>query len=548
MAFVLFLAGPVRAAGPDDQYLEIYTEILQADNSLQNGDSKDAATQYLQVQSALQKFKAEHADWNPEVIDFRLEYTGQQLQKLAKFLPAANAPQSPAAAPSAGPVASPEQQAAELRRQVDALTAANNDLENRLKEALSVQPAAVSPVELAKAQERIVALEKERDLLKIDLEQAKATVSPAPTAPPPESPAVAELAETKLALADAQAKLKAAAAELDALKTAPVAAPAADGIRPLTEERDKLKEELALRTKDLADAEANHDQDLFDLRDALKKAQQQRDDLQKKLDAAAAAPPAAAVAPAPAANENPAQSQEVEQLQARLAVLEAQAVPYTAQELALLKQSQTPAASLPAPAEHKHVVHSSKDLPPGAGPLMADAMRAVMERDFAGAEQKCQEILRQDENNVYVLAYLANAQLAQGHVDECDKTVQRALAADPEDPASLYLLGVVRFQQAKYDEALDALSHSAKLNPTNASTENYLGCVLAEKGQRAAAETALRKSLEVNPDYADAHYNLAFIYATEKPPSPELALWHYQRALTLGHPKNPELEKLLPAN
>lgn len=495
LAVSLLLTGAAQAAGPDDQYLEIYNEILQADNSNQNGDSKDAAAQYLQLQSALQKFKADYPTWNPEVIDFRLGYVADQLRKLANFLPATHATTP---APALSPTASLEQQTAALRDQIRRLSAANNDLQNKLKEALSVQPAAVSPTELAKAQEQISALEKERDLLKVDLAQARAAASQPQTLPP-----------------------------------------AADSVRQLTEERDKLKAELSLRTKDLADAEAHHDEDLFGLRATLKQTQQQRDDLQKKLDAGAAGS-------APITNENPALAQQLDQLQARLAVLQAQAVPYTAEELALLKPSQTTAPSLPPPAGHKHVIHSSKDLPPGAGALMADATRDVMERDYASAEQKCQEILRQDENNVYVLAYLANAQLAQGHVEECDKTVQRALALDPEDPASLYLLGVVRFQQSKYDDALDALSRSAKFNPTNASTENYLGCVLAEKGQRAAAETALRKSLQLDPDYADANYNLAFVYATEKPPSPQLALWHYQRAVSLGHAKNPDLEKLLP--
>ena len=47
-------------------------------------------------------------------------------------------------------------------------------LEAKLKEALSVQPAAVDPRELAKAEEKIRNLLKENDLLKVSLDQAKA--------------------------------------------------------------------------------------------------------------------------------------------------------------------------------------------------------------------------------------------------------------------------------------------------------------------------------------------------------------------------------------
>jgi tetratricopeptide (TPR) repeat protein len=242
-----------------------------------------------------------------------------------------------------------------------------------------------------------------------------------------------------------------------------------------------------------------------------------------------------------------AQDTQAEQLRARLAVLEAQAVPYTAEELAVLKKDAANApAPLPAPPpERKHVAHSMKDLPPGAGALMTEAQRAIMERDYAKAAEKYQEILHQDENNVYVLSFLANAQYYMGKTNECEKTVAHALALDPEDPFSLCLMGILRFRQDKLDEALNDLSLSAKYNPTNQNTQNYLGCVLADKGLRSASETAFRKALELDPDYADAHYNLAFVYAKETPPSLELGRWHYKRALELGHGKSQELEKLL---
>jgi tetratricopeptide (TPR) repeat protein len=186
-----------------------------------------------------------------------------------------------------------------------------------------------------------------------------------------------------------------------------------------------------------------------------------------------------------------------------------------------------------------------KDLPPGAGALMKEA---TMQGDYAKAEEIFQQILQQDQNNVYVLGFLAHAQFVLGQLPECEKTVARALALDPEDPASLMWLGILRYRQDKLDEALTALSLSAKFASTNAATQYYLGRVLAEKGLRPAAETAFRKALETDPRFADAHFSLAFVYAAEKPPSLELARWHYQRAVDLGHGKSPELEKLLAAS
>src|SRR6266567_910761 len=80
------------------------------------------------------------------------------------------------------------------------LSARNALLENKLKEALSVQPAAVDPRELAKAEEQIRLLQKEKELYKVSLAQEKAKPGK------PADPAAIEqeqqiLADVKLKLA-----------------------------------------------------------------------------------------------------------------------------------------------------------------------------------------------------------------------------------------------------------------------------------------------------------------------------------------------------------
>jgi tetratricopeptide (TPR) repeat protein len=672
-AFFLVLTGSALAAGSDEQYLDIYNQILQADSLMESGHAEGATARYLQAQTDLQKLQTEHPTWNPDIVKFRLDYVAEKLQSLGKFLPATNAPPAAVPAPvqpsaaARPPVAAVAQQIASLQEQIRSLTDANAELQEKLKEALSVQPAAVSPAELARAEARIVALEKERDLLAVALEQEKSAHASAVSAakaaevseelaslkaraaadeknfqleiarlkeaaaesekklaaasqelellkaarPAGAQPAEgakqipeerdqlkqqlaeiskdeAEIVRLKEALVEAEKKLAAANSELDSLKAArPAEAPSADSAKAGIEERDKLKEELAERSKDLADAEAHSNQELLRLRTALQQAEQRRDELEKKLAAAPPEQPAKETAPvtAPARSESPPLAQQVEQLQAQVAVLEANPVPYTAEELALLEKSPvpppaappaaapaappaaapaatpavTPAATpavtpavtpaqLPETALQTRHVYSSKDLPPGAGALWADALRASMERDYDTAEQKFSEVLRQDEANVYVLAHLAEAQFAAGHLADCEKSLRHALDVDANDPASLYLLGLLRYRQNKLDEALAALSLSVKLNPTNSATQNYLGCVLADKGLRPAAETALRKALQSDPDYADAHFNLAVVYAGNQPPSLELARWHYKRAMALGHAKSATLEKLLAEN
>lgn len=184
-------------------------------------------------------------------------------------------------------------------------------------------------------------------------------------------------------------------------------------------------------------------------------------------------------------------------------------------------------------------------LPPGAGPLIAEAQRALRERRFAEAEQKFAEVLAGDTNNVFTLGQLAVAQLEQKKFTEAEAGLRRALAVAPEDVAALTLLGLLKFRQDKPDEAIEALSRAAKLDPKNPRTQNFLGLALDKKSRASEAEAALRKAIQLAPDYGEAHQNLAVFYATQNPPSKELARWHYQKALSLGGDKNVELEKLL---
>jgi tetratricopeptide (TPR) repeat protein len=545
------LTGGVLLAGPDEDYLAIYNRIQQADDLLKGGQSKAAAVQYLQAFDALQKLRADEPAFNRAAVAYRLDYLGDKLKELAAFLPSTNAvPAAPAPARPFSALTPPEQAA-----RWQELTNANALLEMKLKEALSVQPAALAPGEMAKAREKITSLEKERDLLSVALDQQKAATAAA-TAKPAASAGADKSAQTEIAalkqkLDETQKKLGDTAAELNNLKSRSPAAPpvpadvkklTADNAK-LTADNDKLESELAAVKRELADRESHANIQATPGADAvrLKAVEAERDALKQQLAAMTPAAPSQPVPP-PAAGS----SAELEQLRARLKVLEAAPVPYTAEELAVLRSSPVRLAAPPVAAKAPAFkAHSISDLNPGALSILQDAQRDIEARHYEDAEKKFLEVLRQDENNIYVLFNLGSAELGAGRLDDCEKNVRHALDLAPNDPGNLYLLGLLRYRQEKLDDALEALSRSAALNSTNASTQNYLGCVLADKGLRPQAETAFRKALDLEPEYADAHFNLALVYAAENPPSLALARWHYQKALDLHHDKSPTLEKML---
>ncbi|MBW8864434.1 MAG: tetratricopeptide repeat protein, partial [Verrucomicrobia bacterium] len=242
---------------------------------------------------------------------------------------------------------------------------------------------------------------------------------------------------------------------------------------------------------------------------------------------------------ADAAAQMSALNKEVETLRARIAVDESKPVPYSADELALFKQG-VPGI--------EPIKRSLKELPAGTAELVASAQRHFSNHEFDAAEADYQKILQRDQNNGLALANLATIELQQNKFDDAEKHIKAAIAQSPDDAYNLSTLGYLKFRQEKYDEAFDALSRAAKIDPNNPEIQNYLGVTLSHKGLRVQAETALRRAISIDANYAPAHNNIAVIYLSQTPAMPQLARWHYQKALDAGQPRNPELEKMLADN
>ncbi|MGB7746643.1 MAG: tetratricopeptide repeat protein [Verrucomicrobiia bacterium] len=599
---ILFLAALLPSAraqqGPDDQYIIIYTLMQQADSLDSSGQPRQALAQYVQVQGELQKFQKIYPDWNPRIVSFRLNYLAEKIAEVTAKLPVAppsGAPPPASPAPGAAPPSTSnadlEAQLGALHEQMQKLQADNTTLQAKLQEALAAQPAAIDSRELTRARETIRSLMKENDLLKVSLAQGK--TGEAAGGAGAESDALklaqAALAEANQALAEQTARAGKLALENQALQSrvqALLAGP--EAMAALREENALLKKQLA----DLKPAATNL-AEAAQLNAELDGARKQIAVLQSAaevgfLERAAlenrvrqlqiAAVNSAPAAPPPNQAENEARiraltqerndllaklgeanqelygrrkqdavarinvlTDEVAALRARLAVDEAQVVPYTPEELALFKE---PAPQLASPDAEKK---SIKELPGGSAQLVAEAQHYFLAKQYDKAEDDYQKILQRDENNGLVLANLATIEMEQGKLEDAEKHISAAIAQSPNDAYNLSVLGYLKFRQEKYDDALDALSRAAKLDPRNPEIENYLGVTLGHKGLRAQAETALRKAIQLDPNYGPAHNNLAVIYINQTPPLVGLARWHYQKALDAGQPHNPDLEKILEA-
>jgi tetratricopeptide (TPR) repeat protein len=537
------------AQGPDEQYVRIYQVIQEADRLSGMGQTRAAAAKYVEAREALIRFSAIFPGWNERVVNYRISYISTKLAPLSALTsapsattsPNTNASTTPSLPPGSNVVVTPppvtaapwsaefDNQMKSLQNEVARLQGDNKALSAKLKEALSAQPATIDPADMAKAEERIRSLQKENELFKAQLAQ----MASAP-------PAAAQELTSKLA--EQNEAIGALRTENEILKR----------------QSAELREKYAALSSSVEATRAQLNSKAAETEVALRKASTENMGLQKELELwkQVAQDNIKKVAMASIPSMPPDAQQELLALRARVQSLEAQPVPYTAEELALfnkpasvmvanLNTPTSPAAPTVLPAEGALPKKISRGIPPGAGPLLRAAERAFATQQYAEAEKKYLEVLHQDENNVTTLGNLASAQVELGKYAEAETNARRALALDPTDYFSLYVMGRIRFRENKLDAALDSLSRSAQANPNYADAQNYLGIVLSEKGQRGPAETALRRAIQLQPDNPVAHNNLAVVYATQKPPALALARWHYQKARSSGHPANAELEKIL---
>ena len=158
---------------------------------------------------------------------------------------------------------------------------------------------------------------------------------------------------------------------------------------------------------------------------------------------------------------------------------------------------------------------------------------------------KYQTIIDKYPESLYAWSNLGVVRFQQGKFDEALKALQQAVKLSPTDAFSYSNLGIVYYQLGQYENAIDALNSAKALDPNDAKTHNYLGCACSQKGWQEVAEKEFRKAIQIDPNFGDAHFNLALVLATSKPPSLELARREYNTALSLGIAKDPRLEKLL---
>jgi len=582
LAALLLLAAPSShpAASPQDDYLQIYVMINEGDKLDNSGQKSQAREKYENALNKLDKLKNENPEWEPTIVKYRIKYLNDKLSNLKSAkdtsptpvekpaTPAAEkpatttppAPSAPAPAPTPSETPTPAIQKSEapapavtsddpsaLRQKIIALTGdlestrtelkqAKNDLEQaltekkQLKEKLSASPAPDANV--AKLQEENAGLRQKLTATEESLKKA----------------AGGELSGEMTSLRGQVDSLEKKLAEANARSA------------ELTRATDDYKKQIASLTTQLqATGSAGKSDSTLAKENAML-----RSILDRQLKEQARREAARRLV----LDEFKNLAVSTEALKTQMEVLSSPLVSLSDEEQDMLKFSApslvTPAPAAPAaPATSSSTSNTptlSKDAEKPSSPesfsekpripdefkdVAAKATSLYNEKKFDEAATAYEQILAKYPQSIYALSNLGVVRFQQQKYPEAEKPLREAIRVAPNDAFSHSVLGIVLVQQEKYDDAIQVLSRAVALDPNDAKTRNYLGISSSRKGLQEAAEQECRKAIELDDSYGDAHFNLAVIYATQTPPSKELAKRHYNRALELGVPKDAELEKLL---
>ncbi len=136
------------------------------------------------------------------------------------------------------------------------------------------------------------------------------------------------------------------------------------------------------------------------------------------------------------------------------------------------------------------------------------------------------QALRIDRNQ---MADQINAHLVRGRLTEAATGLRNLLAALPNDPEGLLLLGRLRFLEKKCPEAEEALRRHLAVQPNSLNGQMQLSLALLCQNRWSDAVTALRGVLAIKPEFAPAHANLG--YALARAGDSDGAIRSYREAL-----------------
>lgn len=244
--------------------------------------------------------------------------------------------------------------------------------------------------------------------------------------------------------------------------------------------------------------------------------------------AATTAAPAAVVAPAPAVTvASPAPT--------AAPPIVAVPPPAAAPQITVIASATRPAAT--------NAASPSAATVEGTERILAEASSAFDSGDWARARTLYQRVLTDDPSDPVASVGLTEVLMETGETREALRRAKVLLAADPDSSHRLFLAGRAATRNGENDEALSLLERAMAAAPGNPDVKRELAAVLFDLRRfREAAETFVAATRLDSKD-GESWFNACAALLMTDPAPLKLALEYYEKALSLGEPRDERIEK-----
>ena len=151
-----------------------------------------------------------------------------------------------------------------------------------------------------------------------------------------------------------------------------------------------------------------------------------------------------------------------------------------------------------------------EELPGGWGPATtALATIEYSEGNESVAHNLIDQVIAQEPQSFSALLVKTRFLTAEAKLDAAVETVNAAILAAPENPATHYALGSIRAQQRQYEEAIASYNEVLRLNPLASAAQLELSRLLLATGDAAASVELSEEALAADPVSPVARLTLA---------------------------------------
>lgn len=171
------------------------------------------------------------------------------------------------------------------------------------------------------------------------------------------------------------------------------------------------------------------------------------------------------------------------------------------------------------------------------------AAKAFAKGRYTAAEQLYRTLYDSKPDHVAGLVNLGTILLYRNKCSEAIEFFARASRLAPDLALSYYMAGICAYRLDRLEEAGGLFARTVELDPGNAEAFFYLANIEGVNGLYDRALKHFAAALKLKPALGDAHYNMARLYAeTKKIPDAARA---YDRAVKSGAEPDPEFEEYL---